>query len=313
MSPLILAGAFLGWGLGANDSSNIFGTAVYTRVIRYSTAVVLTAIFVILGAVVDGSKGIVNLSNFAFSGGVDTKFSAFTVVLAAAITVLVMTLLKLSVSTSQAVIGAIIGAGILKGKADLSRLFEFFSAWIVTPIGALGISFILYSITHKLLSDKLTQFKFYEWFIRIGYLVAGILGAYSLGANNVANVAAVFSGQVGVLSVKEAAWLGGISIALGVLTYSKPVMSTVGEKIMPLTPVAGFIVVVASSITVYIFAKIGIPISTSQALIGAIIGIGIKMGAKTLRLKVIRNLVIGWVGTPAISAVISMLLGLLIS
>ncbi|PKM52173.1 MAG: inorganic phosphate transporter [Firmicutes bacterium HGW-Firmicutes-7] len=312
MNPLLLAGMFLGWGLGANDSANIFGTAVYTRIVKYSTAIILTAVFVIIGAYLDGAHGIEKLSSYAFNGGIDTETKAFFVMIAAAFTVAAMTFLKLPVSTSQAVIGAIIGGGINRGTTDFSAGIQFFSAWVFTPIGAMIIANLLYKLISNRIGTRLTAYRFYEVFIRFGYIIAGIMGAYSLGANNVANVTAVFAGKLNMLNVQQAALLGGISIAFGALTFSKPVMSTVGQGIVPLSKVAGFIVVISVAITVYIYALIGIPVSTSQAVVGAIIGIGFQLGIKTINLKLLRNILFGWVGTPLVAGVFSFLLSLFI-
>ena len=310
-NPIILAGVFLGWGLGANDSANIFGTAVYTKVVKYRTAVVLTSIFVILGAVLNGNKGIEEVSHYAFESGIITSKSAFFVMFSAALTVAVMTVLKLPVSTSQAVVGAIIGGGILKGTADFSAGTKFFGAWILTPIGGLVFAFILHKIIADIFGKKITNFKYYEVFVKSGYIIAGIFGAYSLGANNVANVMGIFAGQLNIISNFQGVLYGGFAIALGVITFSKPVMSTVGQKIIVLSEIEGFIVVIAASLTVYIYALVGIPVSTSQAVIGAIIGIGIRVGVKTLNIKILRNIMLGWFGTPLVAGVISLVLSMI--
>ncbi len=310
--PFVLAGAFLGWGLGANDSANIFGTAVYTKVVKYSTAVILTSVFVILGALVDGYNGIDHVSDYAFAGGINTALAAFLVMMAAALTVMVMTLLKLPVSTSQAVVGAIIGGGLLSGKADFSASTKFFGAWFLTPIGGLIIAFVLYKIVVVFFENRLTEFKFYEIFVKAGYILAGVFGAYSLGANNVANVTGIFAGELQILTSTQAVIIGGLSIAVGVITYSKPVMSTVGERIVPMSSIAGFIVVISASITVYIYARIGIPVSTSQAVIGAIIGIGLNAGVNTINLKMLRNIMLGWFATPTVAGLISFGLSFLV-
>ncbi len=104
-----------------------------------------------------------------------------------------------------------------------------------------------------------------------------------------------------------AALLGGLSIAAGVVTYSKPVMSTVGKGIVPLTNVSGFLVVIASAITVYIYALIGIPVSTSQAVVGAIIGIGIVKDFRIINFGTLKRIFAGWILTPTISGVLSYL------
>ncbi len=310
INPIVLAGAFLGWGLGANDSANIFGTAVYTKVVKYSTAVIITAVFVVLGAVLNGGNGIAHIGDYAYEGGITTQRAAFLVMFAAAVTVMVMTILKLPVSTSQAVIGAIIGGGLLEGQADFGATLKFFGAWFLTPIGGLVIAFVVYRIVKITIEKRLTEFRFYNSFVKTGYLMAGAFGAYSLGANNVANVTGIFAGKMGVLTTEQAVLIGGISIAIGVVTYSRPVMSTVGERIVPMTSVAGLIVVVSASLTVYIYAVIGIPVSTSQAVIGAIIGIGLNAGIDTINIRMLRNVLLGWFATPTIACAVSVLLSL---
>ncbi|MFP4363946.1 MAG: inorganic phosphate transporter, partial [Spirochaetia bacterium] len=104
----LISGIFMGWALGANDSSNIFGAAVETKSIRFLTAAILCAIFVVTGAVLEGGEGLDTI------GGItsQTLHTAFLSATAAALAVSLMTLLKLPVSTSQALIGAILGIGI---------------------------------------------------------------------------------------------------------------------------------------------------------------------------------------------------------
>ncbi len=92
----ILSGTCLGWSLGSNDAANVFGTAVASRTIRYSTAVVLICIFVLLGAVLQGGPTIVNVGSVTKQ----SITSASIVCLMAALTVTLMTGLKLPVSTT---------------------------------------------------------------------------------------------------------------------------------------------------------------------------------------------------------------------
>ncbi len=311
LSPLILGGVFLGWGLGANDSANIFGTAVATRVVRFWTAAIITALGVVAGAMINGGNGIEHISDYAFDGGITTAQGAFFVMLSAALTVAGMTVLRLPVSTSQAVIGAIIGGGILSGQADFGATVKFFSAWFLTPVGGLVLAFIFYKVIKSTIEDRLTDYAFYQGFIKTGYILAGAFGAFSLGANNVANVTGIFAGRLNLLTQSQAVVIGGLAIALGVLTYSKPVMSTVGERLVPMSQMAGFIVVLSASMTVYIYALIGIPVSSSQAVIGAVIGIGLTSGIDTINVKMLKNVLLGWFATPSIAAMISLFFALL--
>lgn len=308
----VTSGGFLGWSLGANDAANVFGTAVTTRVVKYSTAVILTSIFVIIGALVNGSAGIHNLSSYAFLSGVTTAKAAFLVMLSAGLTVTAMTFLSFPVSTSQCVIGSIIGWGLGFGYADFSRTTKFFSAWIITPLGACAICFVLCWLAQRYITDKmLANITWYDYIIKAGYYISGIFGAYSLGANNVANVTALYAGELNILSDTAAELVGGITIALGVLTFSKRVMFTVGSKITELSAFTGFLVTFACALTVFIYALIGIPVSTSQAVVGAVIGAGLVKGIKNVDFKVLRNIFIAWFGTPTIACFISFLFAVL--
>ena len=100
------SGLFLGWSLGANDASNVFGTAVGSRMIRFRTAAICCAIFIVLGAVFSGSGASETLGKL---GAVNAIAGAFTVALAAGASVYMMTKARYPVSTSQAIVGAIIG------------------------------------------------------------------------------------------------------------------------------------------------------------------------------------------------------------
>src|SRR5690554_7765226 len=102
----ISSGLFLGWSLGANDAANLFGTAVGARMVKFSTAAIVASLFVIIGAVVSGSGASETLNEL---GEITTMAGAFIVALAAAFTVFWMTRLGLPVSTSQAIVGGIIG------------------------------------------------------------------------------------------------------------------------------------------------------------------------------------------------------------
>ncbi len=134
----LLSGIYLGGTLGANDAANIFGTAVITKAVKFKTAALLSIIFVIIGSGLEGAGGMETLGGLAEQ----TLLTAFLSSLAAALTVTLMTVLELPVSTSQAVVGAIIGGNILSGTVDFTPLIPIVSAWILTPIGGLLISFI---------------------------------------------------------------------------------------------------------------------------------------------------------------------------
>ncbi len=300
----LLSGIYLGGTLGANDAANIFGTAVYTRVVKFQTAILLTTIFVILGSGLEGAGGMETYGRLADQ----TLLTAFISSLAAAVTVTGMTYLELPVSTSQAVVGSIIGGNILAGDVDFTPLIPIVGAWITTPIGAMIIAYLLYRIYRIFIEPRVNNMQRFEYFVRIGLIVAGIYGAYSLGANNVANVIGVYV-EAGMFEPQIGGVIGGMAIGIG-CAYSRGVMRTVGERITKLTPLTALITVLAHSITLYIYARIGIPVSSSQAIVGGVIGVGFVKGTNMLDWETTRNIFLAWILTPTTGLIVGILLHL---
>ena len=324
----LLSGLFLGWSLGANDAANAFGTAVGTRMVRFKTAALIASIFVILGAVIEGAGPTKTLNEL---GAVNALAGSFTVALAAAISVTLMTRLKLTVSTSQSIIGAIIGWNLFAGfSTDWNLLGKIVGTWVFSPILAAMFSFIFYYIFKKTLWRLNVHMLRQDAYNRLALLVVGAFGAYSLGANNIANVMGVFvpvspftdiqifKGMI--ISGQQVLFLmGAIAIAVGIFTYSERIMHTVGNDLFKLTPVAALIVVLSESLVLFLFASQGlknwlvgmglpaiplVPVSSSQAVIGAVIGIALAKGGKGVNYKILRRISIGWVATPILAALI---------
>lgn len=296
----LLGGVSLGWALGANDAANIFGGAVASHMVRFRTACLFMAIFIVAGAMLHGAHGIKTLGGLTDQ----TINTALIVSVAAAITVTIMTLFKLPISTSQAVVGAIIGVGITQGHVNLAGLKKIVICWIATPLGSAFFAMVLFVVLGKLISNMRLHFLAYDNFMRFLLILSGSYSAYALGANNVANATGVFY-QAGILSAFGAAFIGGISIAAGALTFSRDVMMTVAKRLLNLDAFSAFIVILAEAVTVHIFAIIGVPVSASQAVIGGVVGIGIVKGSRTLNINLLYRILYGWFMTPVIGCLFS--------
>jgi PiT family inorganic phosphate transporter len=322
------SGLFLGWSLGANDAANIFGSAVGTKMVKFRTAAIIASIFVILGAVIQGSGATHTLGKL---GQVTALAGSFTVALAAAITVFVMTKYRLPVSTSQAIVGAIIGWNFYTGnETDPTSLTKIVSTWIFAPILGGIFAVVLYQIQKKIIEKSKIHLIRLDQYLRMGLLIVGAFGAYSLGANNIANVMGVFMqaapteditiGAFTFTGVQQLFFLGAVAIAIGIITYSKKIMTTVGNKLFALSTEAALVVVLAHSLVLFVFSSQGlsdavqsiglpgiplVPVSSSQAIIGAILGIGILKGAKEIKLNVMGGITVGWVATPIAAGVIT--------
>jgi len=324
----LTSGLFLGWALGANDAANVFGTAVGTRMIRFTTAAVICAVFVILGAVISGAGTTETLGKL---GAINALPGSFMAAFAAALAVYLMTRAGLPVSTTQAIIGAIIGWNLFTNNAtDPTALTRILSTWLICPILAAGFAMVLFKATTMALSRAKLHLIRQDAYTRLGLLLAGAFGAYSLGANNIANVMGVFvsaspftdfefAGLLTFSPTEQLFLLGALAIGFGVMTYSKRVMMTVGTGIMPLSPVAAWVVVVSHSLVLFLFASQGlesflqsnglptiplVPVSSSQAVVGAVLGIALLKGGRGIRWRVVGGIGAGWVVTPLIAGVV---------
>lgn len=304
MIPLPIAGGvFLGWALGANDSANVFGTAVASRIISYRRATLLCGAMVILGAYMQGEAGLHTYSSLA-----EQSISTLLVTtLSAAITVTIMTVLSLPISASQSVVGAIAGVGLATGTMNWLGLQKIIICWLITPVGAMAFACVLYFLLGAFLTRVPMSMLTRDKILWSGLVIIGSYGSYALGANNVANATGVFSGQFTAQGITDShlVLIGGAAIAFGAISYSKRVMLTVGSGIMRLDAFTSLVAVASMAATVHVFAVIGVPVSTSHAIVGAVLGIGLIRGGETLRFRVLGNIAVGWFMTPAISLVLA--------
>jgi len=302
----LLSGIFLGWSLGANNGANLFGSAVTSKMLKFQTAAILASIFVLIGAIWQGQPGIETIKGLT---QLNLKLATISSI-AAAITVTVMTFCRLPISTSQAVVGALVGVGLIKGQLNLDGIGKVVTCWFGTPIGGLLVSITVYKVFGALYNRFGLNLFQGDIFLRLALIMSGCYCAYALGANNVANVTAVFVGA-GLLSILAASIIGGLSIGLGIITYSKGVMETVGSQLVKLDAFSALVVVLSEAITVHFYTIVGVPVSASQAVIGAVLGVGIVKSISTIRRQTLGAIAIGWFMTPVVAAFFSLILFLI--
>ena len=140
--------------------------------------------------------------------------------------------------------------------------------------------------------------------------------AFAHGANDVANaigpLTSIYSiaqnGSV-LTKVPVPLWMlffGGVGIVLGLATYGYKVIRTIGKNITEITPSRGFSAEFGTATTVLVCSKMGLPISTTHTLVGAVIGVGLARGMSALNLKIIRSILYSWVITIPFTALLSM-------
>ncbi|QDF74194.1 MULTISPECIES: inorganic phosphate transporter [Shewanella] len=157
-------------------------------------------------------------------------------------------------------------------------------------------------------ADRQTQFGNVEKVFAILMVVTACCMAFAHGSNDVANAIGPLAAVVSVVnsggeiaSQAELVWwilpLGAFGIVLGLAIFGKRVMQTIGKNITHLTPSRGFAAELAAASTVVIASGTGLPISTTQTLVGAVLGVGMARGIAAINIGVVRNIVVSWVVT----------------
>ena len=191
------------------------------------------------------------------------------------------------------------------------------SILIAVVVGILG-KIIINRIKYDAQAVRAAHFANVEKVFAVLMIVTACCMAFAHGSNDVANaigpLAAVVSivnsgGEIG--SKSPLVWwilpLGGIGIVAGLALFGHRVIATIGNGITHLTPSRGFAAELAAASTVVIASGTGLPISTTQTLVGAVLGVGMARGIAALNLGVVRNIVISWVITLPAGAGLSIL------
>jgi len=167
-------------------------------------------------------------------------------------------------------------------------------------------------------ADRQTQFGNVEKVFAILMVVTACSMAFAHGSNDVANAIGPLAAVVSVVesggdiaNQATLVWwilpLGAVGIVLGLAIFGKRVMETIGKNITHLTPSRGFAAELAAASTVVIASGTGLPISTTQTLVGAVLGVGMARGIAAINMAVVRNIVVSWVVTLPAGAALSII------
>ena len=211
---------------------------------------------------------------------------------------------------------------IKKGLKHIGLHLSTGEAWIVS----LGVSLVImivgyFYIQRKYADDSLVDSNGYagvESVFSVLMVVTACAMAFAHGSNDVANAIGPLSAVVSTIessgqiaAQSQIAWwilpLGGIGIVIGLATLGHKVMATVGTGITELTPSRGFAAQLATASTVVLASGTGLPISTTQTLVGAVLGVGFARGIAALNLGVVRNIVASWIVTLPAGALLAVI------
>ncbi|NZA26488.1 inorganic phosphate transporter [Luteimonas sp. SJ-92] len=200
---------------------------------------------------------------------------------------------------------------------DLTTGQNLAIATVIAVVVAVAGKLIIARIQVDPAADRKFRFATVERIFGVLMVITACSMAFAHGSNDVANavgpVAAVISvASTGLVEGQTTVspWvllLGGGGIVLGLATYGRQVMRTVGQKITALTPSRGFAAEMSAASTIVLASSTGLPISTTHTLVGAVLGVGMARGISAINLTVIRNIFLSWLITVPAGAVLSVL------
>lgn len=297
---------------GFHDAANSIATVVSTRVLSPGQAVVWAALFNFIAAFTFGTAVAKTIGN----GMIDISQVTFGVIFAGLIGAIVWDLITwyygLPTSSSHALIGGYAGAAI--ARAGLSVIIP--AGWtktliyiILAPLIGLTLGFLL-SVAIFWIFQKWTPRRVDRVFRKAQLLSAA---AYSLGhgtndAQKTMGIIAgvlVTAGYLKTFSIPIWVVLAAhTAIALGTLSGGWRIIHTMGSKITRLTPFGGFAAETAGAITLFMASHLGVPVSTTHTITGAIVGVGATRRLSAVRWGVAGRIVWAWMLTIPMSALI---------
>ncbi len=210
---------------------------------------------------------------------------------------------------------------LFKGLKHLKLELSVGMSFVVSTVFAIivgGIGYVLISrVKGEETEDRDRHFAAVERVFAPMMIFTACSMAFAHGSNDVANGIGPLAAVVSIVQSGEATqkaglplWilvLGGAGIVIGLATWGHRVMKTIGEKITELTPTRGFSAELAAATTVVLASRTGLPVSTTHIAVGAVIGVGMARGVGAIDLRVIGGIVLSWLVTLPVGAVLSAL------
>lgn len=314
---LTLGALFLGWSLGRNNFSNLFGLAVGTRMVGMKKAAFLAGAFVFLGFFLWGNATMHHVNELA---RVSSSLDAFVVCVSAGVVIFLLSKVGIPASITQTGTGAMLAWNVFQHiQLNEAMIEKTFLSWVITPFLSGFMAFLLYRFFKFLLVRFPLPILERDILLRIGLILVGAFCSVALGANNIASIAGPY-----VSAHPDHAVLIGFltccSVALGFFMADKGVIKTVSKGMFPLSPMEAFIVVFSSAAALFCFSNQGlkdflimchlpsfplVPVPLAVAVIGSIVAIALSKGIDGLKFRVALGVVGSWFLAPTFAGLIS--------
>ena len=301
---------------GFHDAANSIATIVSTRVLTAGQAVVWAASFNFLAAFGFGTA----VASTVGTGMVDLSVVTSAVILAGLLGAIIWDLITwyvgLPTSSSHALVGGYAGAAVAKagwGAIVASGWIKTLTFIVLAPMMGMALGLLLSIVTIWMFKD-FAPHRVDTWFRRL-QLVSAALYSLGHGTNDAQKTMGIIAGVLFTAGYLEAfripLWVilsAHAAIALGTLSGGWRIVHTMGSKITKLKPFGGFAAETSGAITLFVASALGVPVSTTHTITGAIIGVGSVRRVSAVRWGIARRIVWAWILTIPASAAIAAIL-----
>ena len=308
---LIIVALLFDFMNGFHDAANSIATVVSTGVLKPHQAVLMAATFNFIALFIFQLKVATTVGKGIVDAGIIDHYVVFGALMGAIAWNIITWYYGIPSSSSHALIGGLVGAAIVKAGASAlvsSGLIKVVAFILISPLVGFLLSAMLLVIASNLVK-RITPFRVDKWSRRLQLVSASM---YSLGhggndAQKTAGIIWMLLIAYGATGAKEGIpnWVVVacyVTIALGTLFGGWRIVKTMGQRITKLKPFQGCCAETGGALTLFMATGLGIPVSTTHTITGAIVGVGSARGYKAVRWGVAGNIVWAWVFTIPCSA-----------
>ncbi|SFE36325.1 inorganic phosphate transporter [Alteribacillus iranensis] len=298
---------FFAMNIGASGTAASMGPAYGSGAIKKrSLAVFLAGISAFAGALA-GGEVVKTIGEGIIPHSVIEPGTVVIILCGACFTLFIANILGIPLSTSEVVIGSLVGVGLAYKDIYIYNLVIILIFWFIIPCVSFLISFFFGKVIQITKQRYPLLLKKKKWKSLLPYLLiaAGLTEAFAAGMNNVGNAVGPLVGA-GVISVPSALFYGGIFLGLGCMLLGGKVLETNGKRIIPLSVSQGIAVSTTGGSLVIAASLAGIPVPLTQVTTTAIAGIGASQyGMRLWQKSILRQIVNVWLLSPVVSLVVS--------
>jgi PiT family inorganic phosphate transporter len=298
-SALIAVALAFAWSMGAHYTGACMGMPYAARTIRLWPALWTMAILTLLGAGFLSHGVLATVGHHIIRAQHISAPAAIAIVGSAFVLTTIFNWLRVPTSTIQILVFCIAGAGLALGFGiHWTTIARLAVLWSVAPVAALILGYV---ITRLL--DRLPWLGMSSTPLAHALVVVGAAASLTMGANDVSNATAVFL-TTHLFGVFAAGLLGGLGLAVGVVTWGRPLLDRVAFDVVRMDLTMATAAQLVQALVVLTAVFFGYFTSMNQALIGAMAGAGLARGRETVQWPVAIGILKGWVVGPAAGLVL---------